>query len=221
MKRTLLSMGVVALLAANTYGAGQVWYSATPASGDAAVAGGGPSGAALDLSCTVPSSWNVTVTYTTTDGGAQSWALDHYRNNGGLTAGGLVVTSQDFPAGITAGSVDNAGLILMQGQGGLAAGAAGAPIGAHVLMSFVLSSSNCNGDIFAGIGNTEFGGDDPDGLNFYEVVAIGPNSPRPGFSNGGGDPTGAEPNAVIRVTPEPSTLALLALSGLALIRRRK
>lgn len=221
MKRTLLSMGVVALLAANTYGAGTVWYSATPASGDAAVAGGGPSGAALDLSCTVPSSWNVTVTYTTTDGGAAGWALDHYRDSANLTAGGPVAVSQDFPNGPpSAGIVLNSGLVLMQDAFG-SAGAGGAPVGNHTLLTFVLSSTSCNGNVYAGIGTAEFGGDDPDGFDFYEVVQIGPNDPRPGFSNGGGDPSGAEPNAVIRVTPEPSTLALLAISGLALIRRRK
>lgn len=223
MKRTFLSMGVVALLAANTYGAGQVWYSATPASGDGTVSGGGPSGALLELSCTSPSTWNVTVTYTTFDGGAQGWALDHYRSDTGLTAGGLVVVSDNFPAGIQNGSVDNSGLILMQGQAGLASSLVGAPVGNHVLMTFVLASANCNGNVFAGIGNAEFGGNDPDdGFGgFYEIVAIGPNLPRAGFSNGGGDPNGAEPLPVISVTPEPSTLALLALSGLALIRRRK
>lgn len=221
MKRTFLSMGVVALLAANTYGAGQVWYSATPASGDGAVAGGGPSGAALQLSCTVPSSWNITVTYDLFDGGATGWALDHYGDTSVLSASNVSVISTGFPAPILPGTTPNMNGELAIGQGGGQSAPGGTGPGSFTLMTFTLSSTSCNGNVWAGIGSLEFGGNDAAGDEFWELVAVGPNTPRPGYSFGVGHPDATEPNPVIVITPEPSTLALLALSGLAMIRRRK
>lgn len=221
MKRTFLSMGIVALLAANTYGVGQVWYSATVASGPGAVAGGGPSGAALLLSCTGPTSWDITVTYDLYDGGATGWAVDHYGDTNFMSVSNMNVVSAGFPAPINLGTTPNSGGVLALGQAGGQSAPGGTGPGSFVLETFTLTSTNCNGNVWAGIGSLEFGGNDPTGDEFWELVAIGPNTPRPGYSFGEGHPDATEPNPVITITPEPSTLALLALSGLSLIRRRK
>lgn len=222
MKRTILSLGVVAALAANTYGAGSVWYQATPSGGDAAVATQGAPGVATALTCnTAGSSWAIAVHYTLTDGGATSWALDHYGVNALVSAGGLTVPSAGFTAGVQNGTLDNAGGILMQGQSGQNTSGGAGP-GDFIVENWTLTANVCSANVKAGIGGTEFGGNDPgEGLDFYEVVQIGSNVPRAGFSLGGGDVAGAEPVPVIVITPEPTTLSLLALGALAMIRRRK
>ena len=220
MKRTILSLGVVAAMAVNTYGAGQVWYQATPNNANSTVPTQGAPGGQTVVGCAGPGagSWNISVHYTLADGGATGWAHDHYANTGLVQAGSLLVPSNGFPAGIQTGSVANAGGILMQDQSGQNT-AGGAAAGDYVLETFTLNSATCSVNVYAGVGSVEFGGNDPDGFDVYEIVQIGSNVPRPGFSLGGGDPAAAEPIAVI--APEPTTLALLALGGLSLIRRRK
>jgi hypothetical protein len=220
MKRTILSLGVVAALAANTYGAGSVWYSATSNGGTALVDQQGAPGVQTKVSCGATGSWAITVHYTLTDGGATSWALDHYGNTPFTTVGGLAVPSTGFAVGVNVGTNPNAGGELLKTQSGQDLSASGVGPGDFILETWTLSSSNCSGNVLAGIGGIEFGGNDPDGFDSYEVVGIGNNVPRPGFSLGS-DPTAAELNPVIVITPEPTTLSLLALGALAMIRRRK
>src|SRR5262245_41900000 len=113
MKRTILSLGVVAALAANTYGAGQVWYSAVAGNANSSVITQCAAGGQTQLGCTTgPGQLTITVHYTLADGGAAGWALDHYGNTADASAAGLSVTSAGFTSGVTNGTVDNAGGIL-------------------------------------------------------------------------------------------------------------
>src|SRR4029434_1515456 len=98
-----------------------------------------------------------------------------------------------FPDGIQAGSIPNSGGVLLQDQSGQIVQLGGAGPGDFTLETFSLNFLGCGTNVYAGIGSTEFGGNDPDdGFGgFYEVVQIGPNAPRAGYSLGGGLPSSA------------------------------
>jgi hypothetical protein len=234
MKRMILSLGVVAALAANTYGAGQVWYSATSTSASATVGSSGP-GQTLELGCdktpgAAVCTWDVSLMYTTADGGQTGWALDLFAPAGSaadfsvtnavavanvISAGGTTPGAPGVAFG--GGIVDPR--ILWGDISGFNAAPPGGP-GQYTLMTFTLTKGGLDGavhNLTAWIGGGAFGGND-DPLTGAEIVQIGPNVPVDG------SPTGIElPLPVITVTniPEPATLSLLALGGIALIRRRK
>jgi hypothetical protein len=201
---------------------GQVWFSAVATGGNAIVLTQGSPGITPLLDCSTPgSSWAITVHYTLADGGATGWALDFYGNTGLQSITGLNVLSQGFPD-VNTGSIPNAAGVLLQNQGGANLTPAGQGPGHFILEVFTLTASLCYGAIYAGIGSAEFGGNDPSQFGpFYETVQIGSNSPRAGYSNGGGDSLGAEPLPVLFIVgPEPSASAF-ALILIALFPRRR
>lgn len=194
---------LLALLASPAFGAGQVWLTAVPITGNASIVFQGP-GQALGASGF--GNLNVSVHFRLDDGGATGWALDLYGNNNCISISDLNVVSQGFPIGINTGSVVNAGGVLIQDQNGQTLTPGGTGPGEFILETFTLIDHGCAGYIYAGIGAAEFGGNDPDGFGFYEMVQIGPNPYRPGYSLGGGDPTGAEPLPVLVThVPEPAS----------------
>lgn len=230
MKRTLLSMGVVALLAANTYGAGSVWYSATGNNAQSTVGSAG-AGQTLELGCDkTPGqcSWNVTLMYDTADGGQTGWALDLFGDPSKFVVSNAAVVANAISAGgSTPGAAGQAfgtpgfdpNILWGDISGFNAAPPAGA--GSYQLMTFTLSTigapTNAIYNLNAWIGGNAFGGND-DGDTGTEIVTVGPNAPVLGT------PTGEIlPLPVIRVTnvPEPATVTLLALGALAAIRRRR
>jgi hypothetical protein len=233
MKRTILSMGVVAALAANTYGAGQVWYSATGLNPQSTVGASGP-GQTLQLGCdkTLPGTtcaWDVALHYDTQDGGQTGWALDLFQPNAGgpFSVTNAVATANPISAGgTTPGAPGQAfgtpGFDPRILWGDISGTNAAPPAAAanYIVMTFTLSKTGVDAavhNLTAWIGGGAFGGND-DPLTGNEIVQIGPNAPVDG------GPTGVElPLPVITVTnvPEPATLSLLALGAIALIRRRK
>jgi hypothetical protein len=229
-------LGLVAALATSSYGAGFAWYEAVATSPNASVVSQGQ-GQTLLLECdklVAPCTWNVTLKLNMLDGGAAGWALDLGNTNTDKVsvANANVLVNAVAAAFQTPGTIDNAGGILMQGQAGGNATGGGAPAGLYDLMTFTLSKGPGTNlgvtDIFAAIGGAEFGGNDPGappggGADVYEVIGVGPNAPRAGYSLGGASSGAYEalPVISIRNIPEPATLSLLGLGALSLIRRRK
>lgn len=224
----IISGSVVLALAANAYAfPGAVWFEAVPTSPNAGVEAQGPGQAAL-LTCdklVAPCSWNLTLKYQT-DGGAGGWALDLGTALAGekINVSNVLVAANVLTSGtISQGTTPNAAGILAEGQGGASGAAAGAPAGTYDIATYTLTKGPGTNlgvyDILAAIGAVEFGGNDQDG---YEIVAIGPNPGRLGYSLGGASAGGYEslPVITIRNVPEPSSLALIGLGALALIRRR-
>lgn len=236
MKRTLLSLGVVAMLATSAFGDGAVWMSAVPVSPNAGIdplVTPGP-GVALSLICDKsvgPCVWDITVTYSTLDGGQGGWSLDLWGDPSqpgkvnltnvavfigpGAPSGG---TTLGQPGATFGGSFPDPNVLW--GDAGGFTGAPPAGAGSYTLMTFTMiknPGSNI-GDyfIYPGIGLGVFGGNDTPGGG--ENVALGENP----MVDGSGPTLGmALPIARIRNIPEPATMSLLALGGLALIRRRK
>lgn len=231
MKRTFLSMGIVALLAANTYGAGEGWYTATAGGPGASVISQGQ-GAALVLECDKGISpagctWDVTFNYQALDGGGQGWAVDlnspafaklsitnQNSTNNALSGAGAI---HGAPGAVFGGGIVGPDWLL-----GDAGGVAAAPLPGAALLVLQTFTLNANGTaslgahpIFAQIGGNAWGGNDT--AEFSELVKLGSNDPV------SGSPTGellANPVIIVNNVPEPATLSLLAFGAIALIRRR-
>lgn len=228
---------ILALAAAMTlavtsmsFAAGAVWFDASPVTANASGGTAGP-GQGLNLDCDVSAGlrcdWIVTVVYQTFDGGAAGWSLDLATDQ--VDLGKFAVKGQpNIPSSALTGVAFpptglNQGTVLIDNIGGTNLTPGGAPAGMYVLFTFELSKNKLPGElntsfVYAGVGPAEFGGNDPEGFDFYEVVQIGPNAPRPGYYNGGLE---ALPVITIRNTPEPATLGLIGLGVLAMARRRK
>ena len=233
----ILALAAVATLAVTSmsFAAGAVWFEAAPASPNASVTGQGGPGAGTTLDCDISGGlrceWLITIQYQNFDGGAFGSSIDL----GSLTTadfGKFTIKQfangandlQQFPnpTGVNGGNG-----LLIDNAGGSNLNAAGAPAGLYTIATFILSKNKLPGELqtsalYAGVGASEFGGNDPEGFDFYEVVSIGSNPAAPGY-NPGPWPSNALPDAVITVrnTPEPATVGLIGLGLLALGRRRK
>lgn len=231
----ILALAAVATLAVTSmsFAAGAVWFEAQAQTPNATAGTSGPGGT-LELGCDISGStrcdWLVTIQYQNFDGGAFSSSIDLGTINPdddgkfnvkqiALGANALQVTPNPFGINLPGGQ-------LLDNVGGSNLSAGGAPAGLYTIATFVLSKNKLPGELqtsllFAGVGGTEFGGNDDGG--FYEVIGIGPNAPASGF-NPGPWPYAAEgalPVIVVRNTPEPATIGLFGLGVLALARRRK
>lgn len=231
----ILALAAVASLAVTSmsFAAGAVWFEAVPNTPNASAGTNGPGGT-LELGCDISGGlrcdWLVTIQYQNFDGGAFSSSVDLGTINPddlgkfnikqiNLGANALQVTPNPFGTNVGNGQ-------LLDNVGGSNLSAGGAPAGLYNIATFVLSKNKLPGElqtslIFAGIGGTEFGGNDDGG--FYETIAMGPNAPATGFNPGPWPyaADGALPVIVVRNTPEPATLGLVGLGVLALARRRK
>lgn len=231
MKRTLLSMGVVALLAANTYGAGSGWYTAVATSPGGSVVSSGQ-GAALVLECDKQVSpagctWDVTFMYTAADGGGAGWAVDlnspsfaklSITNATTLNTPLANVAQAHGAPGSAAGGFFVGPEWLLGDAGGVANPPLGGALAATALQTFTLvAGSQGTGidNIYAMMGIGAWGGNDTP--SFTELVALGSNAPVSGEITGDLLP---EAVIVVRNIPEPATLSLLAFGAIALIRRR-
>lgn len=182
------------------------WYSAAPLTSHAGVLRQGPAQMlvlAYDSAAVQPA-WEITLHASVYTGIAYGWALDLASGDAGglLSVANSIVYRSDLSLLVQQqGTLRNSGGILMVGQGGIG----GAVPGEYVLHRFDLKlrskTPSAKQDVYAAIGSTEWGGDDPASYPGYQLVQIGPNLPHPGFSVGGAlyGPSAYEPAPVIRI----------------------
>lgn len=213
--------------------AGFVWFEASPISDNATVTQNGAPGAALDLACDLNQglscAWDVVVLYQILDGGAFSWAVElgtmDQQDEGKFVAGSIEVPNSALSQQIQP-TIFNQGGGLLVSAGASTVSGLPAPVGLYSLFHFILAKQKSAVDhqvsnIYAAVGPVEFGGNDPLGFDFYEVIQFGPNDPVAGY-NSGPWPYGALPLPVITVTniPEPAAIGLFACGVATLTRRR-
>jgi len=231
----ILALAAVATLAvaSMSFAAGAVWFEAVPNTPNATALPNGPGGA-LELGCDISGGlrcdWLVTIQYQNFDGGAFGSSIDlgsiTTADEGKFNIKEIQLGSNALQAIPNPVQTNLGGGWLIENAGGLNVTAAGAPAGLYTIATFVLSKNKLPGELqistlHSRIGQGEFGGND--GGSPYEVIAIGPNAPAPGYGNFSPWPAYAlqGPVIVVRNTPEPATLGLIGLGVLALARRRK
>lgn len=200
-----------------------VWFSTPNTTGNGPGGPGGAQGSRLDLTCDTSGpngscSWTITVAANLGTGGILGWTMDMITAPGNGVSAANGTAGAAFPT-LASGGVGGSGAALLVGARGQ--NNAGQAAGNVTLMTFVLSRSFNSGDLSvadiragAGADATVVWANNTTGD--YESVGFGPNAPAPAFEG----TIGALP--VIRITnvPEPTTLALLALGGIAALRRR-
>lgn len=209
-------------------GATQVWLQSPNVNGDGTGGLGGGAGQTLSLNCVAAAapgscSWVIHMAIGTTDG-LFGWNTDLSGSNGSLAAS-AVGEAIPLPAGLgadpfTIGSLNGnpgSGAALLLG----ASGANSAPVnGQFALVQFTLTKSYGANEVglssVSARVNPSFAFDWSDANGGYPMVQWGSNLPMEAT-------TGSQallPVILINTTPEPGSLALLALGGLVAIRRR-
>lgn len=202
-----------------------VWYETANTNGNGAGAAGGAQGSTLNLTCDSSGpngscSWVITMRAALGPGGITGYSADlrTAAGNGVSASNAAVAAGNPFNNPVFPGT-PGTGANLMFKQ----AGQTFNPVGPQTLSlhTFTLTRSFNTGDLSIA---TIQGGPSTDGQIVwgndttadYEDVGFGPNAAAPGFEG----TFGALP--VIRITnvPEPTSLGLLALGALAVIRRR-
>ncbi|OWY73253.1 hypothetical protein B7486_02595 [cyanobacterium TDX16] len=229
----LVCLFVAVALPTPLMGAGAVYFTAASASPAGSVSHQGARGEALELECDVnvafTCTWDISGWYQNDDGGAFGWSLDVGILDPSVF-GKATVSNIEIPINEVTTISHLVG--ANEPNGFLIHGAAGANLsgpGPAIwnVLNFRVTKTKAMGDpqvldIFSGVGFLEFGGNDPEGLDFYEIIQIGPNSPAIGIYAGIW-PYGALPLPVITVTniPEPAAIGLFGSGILLLTRRRK
>lgn len=222
VRNVAMAMAVLAS-ASMANAASFVWYTATP---NNAQSGGTPGaqGTALNLTCDTSGaagscSWNVTMNVAIGPGGVLGWSADL------LTAAGNGVATSN-PA-IVAGPFNNSTFPGTPGTGpALLVGSHGQTFSAVQpqtlqLLTFTLTRSYASNDLTAAAIRAGTSTDASvvwtnDTTFDYEDVGFGPNPAGPGVEG----TVGALASINIQNVPEPTSLGLLALGALAVIRRR-
>lgn len=235
MVLTLAACSFVLLITANrSDGVGAVYQTASPATGNSSIILQAGIGEALQLECDLYAGavceWDVSVWYDNFDGGAISWGLDFglldpAQFNRFAVSNLLIPFNQithligpyqiNQPNGLL---IDNAtgGNIMPEGVGPAL----------WEVMTFRLTQFNVLqnlglASIHAGVSAGEFGGNDPQGFTFYEIVTIGPNTPRIGVDYGPWQYDHLPlPVITINNVPEPAALLFLVVGVFTLIRRK-
>jgi hypothetical protein len=231
----MLALAAAATLTVATIAnaAGRIWFDAVPVSTNAGVLTP-PGSAKTDLVCDISlglrCEWVVTIMYENFDGGATGSAVDFGtqtpEDQGKFTIKNVQLASNALQVSPNPFTINNADGRLLENVGGSNLTPGGANAGTYVIAQFTLSKNKLPGELqtsqlFAGVGGSEFGGNDPAGFDVYEVIQMGPNAPVPGYNAGW--PDFRMPLAVMNVVnvPEPATLGLIGLGMLLVVRRRK
>lgn len=206
-----------------------VWYSTPNTAGNgAAGAAGGAQGSTLALTCdtSLPGgscSWVISMRAALGAGGITGWSADLHAGPVGAIGNSVSASAPAIPAA----PFDNAANAGTAGSGANLLLASRAqtftPVGPQTLtlMTFTLTRSYNAGDLTLALvaggpssnGQIVWGNDT---AGDYENVGFGPNPALPGFEGTGGP----LPVITLQNVPEPTSIGLLALGALAVIRRR-
>lgn len=220
-----VAMALAVLASATAANADSVaWFSSAP---PVAPAGGGPGGplTALNLTCDTSAagscSWAITFAVTTTGNTLDAWSMDLTTapGNGVAVSNTATAAGSPYTSGASAG-VGGTGAALLVGAAGQSFNAPAPPATVN-LLTFTLTRSFAVGDLSAAEIFFKTNASDSivwtnGSLGDYETITVGPNAPVVGAENT------SLPLAVIRIqnVPEPTSLALLAMGGIAVLRRR-
>lgn len=218
-------MALAVLASAAAANANSVAYFSTGA--PVAPAGGGPGGPGtrLDLTCDTTAagscSWVITFAVNTTGNTLAGWSMDLSTapGNGVSVSNPATAAGSPYTSGASAG-VPGTGAALLVGAAGQSFSPPAPPASVN-LLTFTLTRAIQVGDLTAADIFFKTNANDSivwtnGDLGDYETITVGPNAPVVGAENT------SLPLAVIRIqnVPEPTSLGLLALGGLAILRRR-
>jgi len=226
----MLSVAALFMLPAGAVrGDAVVFYSATPTGPGASVIAGGTSGSILELGCNPAMgacSWDV-VMHLDTDGGNLSWGTDLSTVDAAISAAGpMNQPGSPFQVlGFQGAGTPSFGANLLLDSRGAVTVPGGIPAFADFeLIKFSLTTASLAptgsvSEIYAAIDTLKWVKWDGSQEGTPESVVYGTSSPLSGDAVGA---VGDEPVITItQVVPEPGTMALLALAGATVLRRKR
>jgi hypothetical protein len=210
--------------------ASSVWYQATNINGDGTGAAGGAIGTPLVLTCNAAAAgnctWAITMMVNSGTGGLVQQATDlHTAAGNGLAASAATYVAAGNPLNAdTAAGTGGQGANLLIGTHSDTFTPGGVPAASQfALITFTLTETHGAGDTGA---RDVLVSTSPDSTfvwantnGDYELVGFGANPPYSAVE-GTSPPTGLPVIHINNVVPEPTTLGLLVLGGLAALRRR-
>jgi len=201
-----------------------VWYEAANTSGNSAGAPGGAQGTALNLTCDTtlagPCSWVITMRSALGAGGILGWSADLQTaaSDGVVSVTNPAIVAGPFNNSTAPGTPGALGALLVGSHGQTFSAAAPQTLS---LLTFTLNRTFTAGNLsVAGIR----AGTSTDGSVVwtnettadYENVGFSPNP----AASGQEGTFGLLPSIIITNVPEPTSLGLLAVGAMALLRRR-